>query len=338
MKTLFFLHEPWERDFIEKQTALSEKSELAFVNGLLDADHLPENRDADIISIFVDSHLDAHVIEAFPHLKLIAARSTGYDHIDAEAVKKRGILVSTVPSYGEHTVAEYAFALLLALSRKVYHAYDRIRETGSFSQEGLRGFDLNGKTIGVVGTGRIGKNVIRIANGFGMRVLASDAYPDEAFAKEVGCEYVDLSQLLGESDVVTLHVPYLESTHHLINKETIRQMKKGAYLINDSRGAVVDTEALVAALREGHVGGAALDVLEEEGAIKDEATFLVSGHPAEANLRTVLANHILIDMPNVIITPHNAFNTIEALQRILQTSVENIAAFVAGKPENIAKL
>jgi D-lactate dehydrogenase len=211
-----------------------------------------------------------------------------------------------------------------------------VRETGSFSLEGLRGFDLKGKTLGVVGTGRIGKHVVRIANGFEMNVLACDSYPDEKFAKEMGFKYLPLEDVLRASDVVTLHVPYMKETHHLINAKTIKLMKHGAYLVNTSRGAVVETDALVKALQEKQLGGAALDVLEEEGAIKDELNILAFGHPEEHNMKTILEDHVLIDMPNVLITPHNAFNSAEGLTRILDTTVENIAGFVNGKAINPA--
>ncbi|MFH1759054.1 MAG: NAD(P)-dependent oxidoreductase, partial [Patescibacteria group bacterium] len=183
--------------------------------------------------------------------------------------------------------------------------------------------------------GNIGKHVIHYANAFGMKVIAYDKFPNKELAVTENFSYVKFDDLLKKSDIVTLHVPYLKSTHHLIDKKALSNMKKDAYLINTSRGAVVDTEALVEALQKKKLGGAGLDVLEEEGVTKDEMTFLFHGHPKEHNLKTILANHILIDMPNVIITPHNAFNTREALYRILDTTVENIKEFIKGKPINI---
>ena len=335
MKTLFFTHEPWEREYVTRQAPVTG-TEVIFVEGPLRADQvLPEAAEAEIISIFVNSRIDEQALAVFPKLKLIATRSTGFDHVDLEACRKRGIAVVNVPSYGEHTVAEYTFALILSLSRKICVAYERVREKGSFSSEGLRGFDLAEKTLGVVGTGRIGKNVIRAARGFGMRVAAYDVYADETYAAELGISYLPLPELLGMSDIVTLHVPYTQSTHHLINADTLRAMKKGAYLINTSRGAVVDTEELVRALKEGRLGGAALDVLEEENAYEDEAAFLIAGDADAEELRTVLANHVLIDMPNVIITPHVAYNTWEGVRRILETTSQNISKFIAGDPQYI---
>lgn len=295
---------------------------------------LPQGFTPDAISIFVGTEMTGAAFAALPQLRLLTTRSTGFDHIDCAAAKARGIAVAYVPGYGDHTVAEYAFGLMLTLSRKIYEAYDRIRETGSFSLEGLRGFDLAGKTLGVVGTGRIGCHAIRIGNGFDMKVVAYDTLPKQELCAQLGFVYVPLDELLAQSDIVTLHVPYSKSTHHLINAETLAMMKRSAILVNTSRGGVVDTDALAKALAEGKLGGAGLDVLEEEGAIQDERSLVLYGHPEAHNLKTVLINHVLIDMPNVVITPHNAFNTQEALERILGTDIENITSFIeTGAPK-----
>lgn len=308
---------------------------VVFSDGKLLKEDISSKMDFDIISVFVDSKIDAAVLDALPNLKYIMARSVGYDHIDLTEAKKRGISVSNVPSYGDHTVAEFTFALILTLSRKIFLSVDRIRETGSFSIEGLRGFDLKDKTIGVVGTGKIGKKVIELARCFGMRVIAQDAFPDEKAAQSLGFEYVSFEELLAQSDIITLHVPYSKETHHLMNKDSLAKMKKGAYLVNTSRGGVVETEALVGALKSGQLGGAGLDVLEEELVIKDELDFIAKGNVAEHNIKTILANHVLINLPNVVITPHNAFNSKEALERILAASVEGIKGFLAGSPPNV---
>lgn len=336
MKIQFFKLKDWEREYFESHKELADLGlDMRFVDEPLDNDHIPAETDAEIVSIFVNSTIDTDVIEKLPKLAFVAARSTGFDHIDLKAASARNILVSNVPSYGENTVAEHAFALLLSLSHRIYEAYHRVREEGSFNLEGLTGFDLKGKTLGVIGTGRIGKHTIRIAKGFEMRVVAFDVFPNEAMAKELGFEYKSLDEVLAQSDIVSIHVPYLKETHHLLNAQNILKMKKGAYLINTSRGAVVETEALTKALLQGHLGGAGLDVLEEEGPTKDEFSFLASGHQEEHNLKTILQNHALIDLPNVIITPHNAFNTTEAIKRIFDTTAENIRGFVKGKPVNI---
>lgn len=339
MKVAFFSLEGWEREYLlQKIQSAGIAIDPAFYDHILNKDQLPDIRDAEGICVFVDSKVDAAVIGAFPNLKWIVTRSTGYDHIDLAACKEKGISVSSVPSYGENTVAEFAFALLLSLSRKVYEGFDRIRETGQYRFDGLRGFDLKGKTIGVVGTGRIGRNSIKMAKGFGMEVLGFDAHQDSQAAQELGFQYVSLDELYARSDVITLHVPAIPETFHMVNRESIAKMKKGVVIINTSRGTVIETEALVEGLQSGQIGGAGLDVLEEEGVIKDELSFLVSGHPEEHNLKTILANHVLFDMPNVVITPHNAFNTKEALMRILDTTFDDIKGWVGGAPVNLVPM
>lgn len=326
MKIGFFEIEDWEIDYLKNSFGAGHQ--LFFTKDKLNKDALPQEKDFDVISVFVGSAVDKKVINSFPNLKLITTRSTGFDHIDSAAAKEKNIAVAYVPGYGDNTVAEFAFALILSLSRKIFEAYDRIKERGLFNFDGLRGFDLNGKTIGIVGTGRIGCYMVKIAKGFGMNVIAYDAFQKEELCEKLGFKYVSLDELLAQSDVISLHVPYLPSTHHLINSENISKIKKGALLINTSRGAVVETEAIVRGLNQGILGGVGLDVLEEEGAIADERALLLYGHPEEHDLRTILANHVLIDMPNVIITPHTAFNTQEALQRILNTDIENIKSFL----------
>lgn len=294
--------------------------------------------DADALCIFVNSRVDAALLELYPKLKLIATRSTGFDHIDMAEVRKRGIAVASVPSYGVNTVAEFAFALLLALSRRVCEAHGRVTQTGSFSQTGLIGFDLLGKTIGIVGGGHIGLCAVKIANGFGMRAVVFDMHRDEALAQSLNFTYATLEELLAQSDIITLHVPYNEHTHHLINMGNISRIKKGAYLINTARGAVVETSALVEALQKEIIAGAGLDVLEEEGDMSDELKLLSGPHPKEEELRVVLENHYLIKHPHVIITPHIAFDTNEAIRRILDTTVENISAYRSGTPKNLLPL
>lgn len=332
-KIIFYETKPWEAEFIKG--AFGDGALLR--DGRIGPDVLPaeEDRDAEIISVFIDSQITADVIAAFPKLRMIATRSTGFDHIDSAACRAKNVAVANVPSYGENTVAEHAFALLLGLSRKIFYAYDRIKEAGDFRYDGLQGFDLKGKTIGVIGTGRIGRHAIKIARGFEMSVVAYDPHPNAELQKEFAFQYMPLEDVLRASDIVTLHVPYTKETHHLIDAARLALMKPTALLINTSRGGLVDTEALVAALRTGKLGGAGLDVLEEEGVIKDEIDFLLHGNAEGHSIKTILANHILIDMPNVIITPHIAYNTQEALIRILQTTVENIKNTEAGKPTNL---
>lgn len=328
MKIAFFEIEDWEAEYITNNLQRTTYNKVEFFKQKLNKDNLPSQNDFDAISVFVGSDVKKEVIDNFPNLKLITTRSTGFDHIDLQTAREKNIKTAYVPGYGDNTVAEFAFGLLLNLSRKIYEAFDKIRERADFSFDGLQGFDLNGKTIGVVGTGRIGRYSIKIAKGFGMNVIAYDVFQNKELENELSFKYVSLDDLLANSDVITLHIPYSESNHHLINGINIAKMKKGAVLINTARGPLVETEALVKALNEGQIGGYGADVLEEEGIIKDERTFLLHGSPEGHNLKTVLASHVLIDMPNVIITPHNAFNTKEALQRILDTDIENIKSYL----------
>lgn len=334
MKIAFFEIEQWEAEYLASKL---QGHDLYFTKEKIDKDNLPQARDYEVISVFTGSKIDKAVVDEFSNLKLIATRTTGYDHIDVAHLTQKGIIVSSVPSYGENTVAEFAFGLLLTLSRKIFQSYHRIREDGSFDLKGLQGFDLKGRTVGVVGTGRIGKHFIRMAKGFEMEIIAYDAYPNEKLASEFGFKYVPLEELLRNSDIITIHVPDLPSTRHMINMENISVIKKGAILINTARGTVVETEALVKALNDGILAGAGLDVLEEEGPTKDERGFLLYGHPEEHNLKIIIQNHALIDMDNVIITPHNAFNTKEALTRILNTTFDNIDQFQKGTPTNVVK-
>ncbi|MCL4405048.1 hydroxyacid dehydrogenase [Patescibacteria group bacterium] len=332
MKIAFYEIEGWEEAAI-KQAFPSD--EIYLSKDKIDELNLPAKGDYEVISTFVSSKITSKVLDQFPNLKLIATRSTGFDHIDCVECAKRNIAVVYVPSYGVNTVAEFAFGLILNLTRKIYQAIDQMKETSSFSLDGLRGTDIKGKTLGVIGTGHIGTEVVKIAKGFGMDVLAYDPYPNKDFEATMGFKYVTLEELLKGSDVVTIHTPYNNSTHHLINKGNISFMKKGAYLINTARGAIVETDALVEALQSGALGGAGLDVLEEGGEVKDELELLVKTRENEEELRTMLEDHVLMKLPNVLITPHTAFNSQEAVARILGTTLDNIKAFVGGKPTNL---
>jgi len=310
---------------------------LYFYSEVIDKKLLKDIQDIDILSPFIYSKINQDIISALPNLKLIATRSTGFDHIDLKSARAKKVKVANVPTYGANTVAEHTFALILSLSRKIHKSYERTSR-GNFSLEGLRGFDIKGKTIGVIGSGNIGQHVIAIAKGFGMEVLVFDAFKNQKLAKQLGFKYVALEQLLKNSDIVTLHAPYNKSAHHLINRQNIKKIKLGALLINTARGGLIDTTAIVDALRTGRLGGVGLDVLEEEKYIlKEEAElvsphFLGSGQKATANyLQTIVEGHMLLMSDKVIVTPHNAFNSQEALERILDTTIENIEACCAKK-------
>lgn len=331
MKIHYFSGEPWEEQYVKERLP---QDDIHFHEGPFSSRTDLSDPKTTVLSAFMESRIGAADMDRFPGVKLIATRSTGFDHIDLAAAKERGITVANVPFYGENTVAEFAFALLLALSRRIIDADERVR-TGVFSPKELRGFDLAGKTLGVVGCGHIGMHVIKMANGFGMQVIGFETHPDEQRAKENNFTYVSLEDLLAKSDIVTIHVPYNEHTHHLMNKERFDLMKKGSYLVNTARGAVVETEALVEALKNGTLAGAALDVLEEEGDLADDTALLTAPHPNEAELKVLLENHYLINHPRVIVTPHLAFNTQEAVERIITTTIDNIKQFEAGSPTNV---
>lgn len=335
MKKIIFLEATdWEKEIFQKYPDFLEK--VDFSSEKLTLENVKKFKDYEVISTFISSQLSAETLKQLENLKFIATRSTGFDHIDLDYCKEKEILVSNVPAYGSHTVAEYTFALLLCLIRKVYNSYQRIRESGSFSLEGLRGEELFGKTIGIIGTGRIGVEVIKIAKGFSMNVIAYDKYPKEELVQELDFKYVSFEELLSQSDIITLHIPYNKETHHLLNKDNLSKTKKGVYIINTARGGIIETQALYQALKKSQIAGAALDVLEEEGNLKEEQRMLLEEEdiPPE-KLKTLLANHIFIDLDNVIISSHNAFNTKEALQNIVITTMENIQSYLNKKPINL---
>ncbi len=339
MKILFLHKEDWEKGYVENKLRAYLPAdeagglEVGFAKSLNDISS-EELGQVQILSVFVSHQCKEAEMNKLPSLKLIAARSTGFDYVDIPLARSRGIEVVYVPSYGENTVAEFAFALLLALSRKIPEAHSQVTETGSFVQGSLRGFDLSGKTIGVVGTGRIGLNAIQIAKGFDMNVLAYDPFPKQNADTDLGFRYVSFEELLSAADIITLHAPYNEHTKHMINIQSIYHIKRGAILINTARGGLVETSSLIKALEEGIIAGAGLDVLEEEGDMGDEAKLLDNPHPKIEELKNVLANNYLINHPRVIVTPHIAFNTNEAVQRILDTTIENILAFAKGEIKN----
>jgi D-lactate dehydrogenase len=331
MRITFFEIEDFEQTYLAQ--ALTGH-ELTFSAEPLNADTVKLAQGAEAVSVFVYSQVDKPLLNQLPELKLLTTRSMGFNHIDVPACQERGIKVAYVPSYGERTVAEHTFALILTLSRKIFAAHQRI-EKSIFDYRGLQGFDLCGKTIGLIGGGKIGLNVARIARGFAMNVLISDPFPKPDLAKEIGFNYVSLEELLAQADVVSLHAPYTSANHHLINADRFKLMKPGSLLINTARGALVDTQALLAALESHHLSGAGLDVLEEECAIREESELMSKGFPASCDLGTVVRNHILINRDDVIITPHIAFNSREAVERIMATTVESIKSFDAGQPINL---
>jgi D-lactate dehydrogenase len=296
---------------------------LVFVESLLNkrtaslADGFPA------VSLFVNDDASAPVLERLAHggVRLITLRSTGFNNVDLDAAARCGLTVMRVANYSPYAVAEFAVALLLAVNRKLHRAYNRTRE-GNFALDGLQGYDIHGKTVGVIGTGRIGAVFARIMHGFGVTLLGYDLTPHpECLA--LGMRYVSLDALLAESDVISLHTPLLPSTYHLINAEALAKMKRGVILINTSRGALVDAEALIEALKSGHVGAVGLDVYEEEEGLffRDRSDQIITDD--------VFAR--LMTFPNVLITGHQAFFTHEALAQIAAATIRNLSDFEAGR-------
>jgi D-lactate dehydrogenase len=282
-------------------------------------------KDARAVCIFVNDRADRVALKVLKSLgvKHIALRCAGFNAVDIDAAKELGLSVTRVPAYSPYAVAEHAVALLLALNRKIPRANNRVHDL-NFSLKGLVGFDLHGKTAGIIGTGKIGRVVGEILCGFGMKVLAFDPFPVPDWAAKFGIEYTDAKTLARESAVITLHVPLTPETHHVVNRETIELTKPGTIIVNVSRGALIDTKALIEALKSGHLGGVALDVYEEEEGVFFED---LSGQVLQDD---DLAR--LLTFPNVLITAHQAFLTREALSEIARVTVENLCAFSEGKP------
>jgi D-lactate dehydrogenase len=324
VKIAVFSAKPYDRH------ALSEANErfghdLVFFEPRLTAATVELARRFDAVCPFVNDELNAKVVEelAGGGVRLLTLRSAGFNHVDLRAAARHGITVARVPAYSPYAVAEHAAGLILTLNRHLHRAYARVRE-GNFSLEGLLGFDLHGKTVGVLGTGKIGSVFCRIMAGFGCRILAHDPYPNEE-VRGIGADYVQLDELLGASDIVALHLPLTPETHHLIDSAAIQRMKTGAMLINTSRGALVDTRAVIAGLKSGRLGSLGLDVYEEEADLFFEDLSA-----------TVIQDDVfsrLLTFPNVLITGHQGFFTREALASIAETTLANATAFETGTGE-----
>lgn len=277
---------------------------------------------SEAVCVFVNDHVDRACLKTLAGLgvRLVALRCTGHNNVDSADARELGVKVTRVPVYSPYAVAEHAVALLLALNRRIHRAFNRVREL-NFSLSGLVGFDLHGKTAGLVGTGKTGRVVAQILRGFGMRVLACDPFPDRAWAERMGVEYRTFHELARQCDVISLHAPLTPETRHLVNAETLGLMKPGVYLINVSRGALVDTAAMIVALKSGQLGGVGLDVYEEEEGVFFED---LSGQVLQDD---VLAR--LLTFPNVLVTSHQAFLTREAVDEIARTTVVNLRALAA---------
>ena len=314
VKIAFFDTKNYDKEVFNKYNK-EYKYDITYFESKLNSETAPLTKGYDVVCIFVNDKADSKTLKILEEngVKVLALRCAGFNNV---AIEEKGILkIVRVPQYSPYAVAEHAVGLLLSINRKLYKSYQRTRKY-NFSLDGLLGFDIHGKTVGVIGTGRIGKAFINIMKGFGTKIIAYDTYQDEKFREEVGFEYVDLDTLYKESDIISLHCPLLKDTEKMINKESIAKMKKGVIIINCSRGKLINTNDLVQKLSEGKIGGVGLDVYEDE-----EEFFLrdmSNSYIRDKNLS------ILLSMPNVFITSHQAFFTKEALNKIASDTLENI--------------
>jgi len=290
----------------------------------LNADSAATAEGAQAVCVFVNDRVDAACIQVLAEhgVRLIALRCAGFNNVDLTAAKAHGIAVVRVPAYSPHAVAEHTVALLLTLNRQIHRAYNRVRDL-NFSLHGLVGFDVHGKTVGIIGTGKIGQVTAEVFRGFGVRLIGYDPFPKPEWAATCGLNYVPLDELLAQSDIVSLHLPLTPQSKYLINEQTVSRMKRGAFLINTSRGKLIDTTAVIDALKTGHLGGVALDVYEEEEGIFFEDH---SGRPLQDDELSRL-----LTFPNVLITSHQAFLTHEALAQIAGTTLDNLQRLQKGE-------
>ena len=322
-KIAFFGAKPYDIASFDK---VNEKYnyDIRYYKGHLNPNNVVLTQDTDVVCIFVNDTADAAVIDAMVDngVKLLALCCAGFNNVDLKAAKGK-LPVVRVPAYSPYAVAEYSLALMLSLNRKIHRAYWRTRD-GNFSLNGLMGFDMHGKTIGIIGTGKIAKILIRLLKGFGMRILAYDLYPDMKFAGEEGISYVSLDELYRESDIISLHCPLTDQTKYMIDKDSIDKMKEGVMIINTGRGQLINTNDLIEGLKEKKIAAAGLDVYEEEGEYfyEDKSDKIIDDD--------VLAR--LLSFNNVIVTSHQAFFTKEALHNIAETTLQNIEDFRCHRP------
>ncbi len=328
VKVAVYDAKPYDREFFG---AAVGGMELEFHDFRLSVANAASAEGCAAVCVFVNDVVDLACLGKLSEMgvKLVALRCAGFNNVDVAAAKQSGITVVRVPAYSPHAVAEHAVALLMTLNRKIHRAYNRVREL-NFSLGGLVGFDLHGKTVGIMGTGKIGRIAAQIFRGFGCEVVAYDPFPHEEWAAENKVRYTGVDDLLAVSDVVSLHMPLTKETFHLLDGTAISKMKQGAFLVNTSRGKLVESKAVIAALKSGKLGGVALDVYEEE-----EGVFF-EDHSGEALQDDVLSR--LLTFPNVLVTSHQAFLTKEALTAIAETTVDSIRCFVEGKDIDAARL
>ena len=323
---IFYDTKPYEKDFFEFE--LNEDKKIIFIDSELLPDEVlsKEEQNAEIISVFTSSRLDKQVLEKFKNLKLILTRSVGYSHIDLDYCNSKNIIVANTPHYGDYTVAEFSFGLLLSLVRRIGYGQHELKQGDMYPE--TFGMELYNKTIGIIGTGAIGSKSLKIAKGFSMNILCFDININEEIEKEYNAKYVDLDTLCKFSDIIMLHAPLTSHNYHMIDEEKISLMKDTAVIVNTARGELIDTEALYNALIDKKIQGVALDVFEFEETISNK-------RPTEKinlkNLRISLINNKLLNLPNVVATPHIAYDTKEAINRILKKTTKSLNEFVLGK-------
>ena len=323
MKIAVFSTKRYDRDFLEKANA-SAGHQITYFDVPLEQETVALAAAYDAVCIFVNDKADAGVLEALSHggTRLVALRCTGFNNVDLQAAARVGLKVVRVVTYSPYSVAEHAVALLLAINRKIHRAYNRTRDS-NFSLDGLMGFDLHGKTVAVVGNGKIGRVFAQIMLGFGCEVIGYDKYPSPEF-EALGVRYAKPGEIGARADIISLHCPLTPETHHIINADTLARAKRGALLINTSRGGLVDTEAAIEALKSGQLGGLAIDVYEQEADLffRDLSSAIISDDVFQR----------LLSFPNVIVTGHQAFFTREAVSTICETTINSINEFAAGQP------
>lgn len=300
---------------------------LLFFNKPIQDINYTEYEKSDVISVFVHSKVNENTIGKCTNLKLITTRSTGIDHIDINFLKLKNIVLKNVALYGENTVAEHTFALILSISRKIYKSYVKTLNSSSITDE-LTGFDLKNKTIGIIGGGRIGLHVAHMARSFGMHVRVYDIHEDKFLSELINFKYVSFDELLKTSDIISLHVPLNKNTINIINKDTISKMKHGVVIINTARGGLINNEDLIDGLNSKKILGAGLDVLDgEEFLFENSLPSVKNDNNIKDTAKIIIETKLLTNLPNVVITPHNAYNSIEAINRIIDTTINNILDF-----------
>jgi D-lactate dehydrogenase len=346
--TIYFVEtEEPEREFFRAE--LGAEHELHFVSEMREI-----AEDAEVVCLFINSPLGCEFLEQHPRLRYVATRSGATDHLNLSACRRQKVVVSNVPEYGDHTVAEHTFALILALSRRLREIMAQLQQPGKFSYQATRAIDLHGKTLGIIGLGHIGRRVAQLARAFHMRVVAFDPVemPPER-AQGAGAEWLPFEELLAQSHVISLHVRLSPWTYHMMNRAAFARCREGVLIINTSRGRLIETEALREALESGQVGGAGLDVLEQESVMRQPAAEIISAQIIEhlrsdastegagdgrlKNIKEIVGGESLLARHDVVFTPHVAFNSVEAVERLNAGTVANLRAFADGKPINLVE-